>query len=106
MIMTQNRFWSGVVLGFAALSATVLLSQTAAPPQTEAFKSDEYLILGSPNRGAGEPMVFVNPKDSNNVVAVAMATLNHLPSGEGPLQRGGGVPGAGAGGRGTPNPAV
>jgi len=54
--MTQNRFWSAVVVGLTVVSATVLLSQTAAPPRTEAFKSDEYLLLGSPNRGAGEPM--------------------------------------------------
>ena len=49
--MTQNRFWSAVVVGLTVVSATVLLSQTAAPPRTEAFKSDEYLLLGSPNRG-------------------------------------------------------
>jgi len=86
--MTQNRFWSAVVVGLTVVSATVLLSQTAAPPRTEAFKSDEYLLLGSPNRGAGEPMVFVNPKDSKNIIVVAMATLNHLPTGESPVPRG------------------
>jgi len=86
--VTQNRFWSAVVLGLTVLSATVLLSQTAAPPPREAFKSDEYLLLGSPNRGAGEPIVFVNPKDSKNIIVVAMATLNHLPTGESPIPRG------------------
>ena len=82
MIITQSRSWSAVVYGLTALSTTVVLSQTAAPPQSEEFKSDEYLILGSPNRGAGEPMVFVNPKDSNNIIVVAMATLNRLPRGK------------------------
>src|SRR4051812_20586678 len=57
-----------------------------AQSQSEA-KSDEFLLLGSPNRGAGEPWVFVNPKDPNNIIVVAMATLNRLPSGETPLPR-------------------
>ena len=82
------------MFGVTTLSAAVLLSQTASPPQTEEFKSDEYLILGSPNRGAGEPMVVVNPKDSNNIIVVAMATLNRLPTGETPLPRGRGAAGA------------
>jgi len=30
-------------------------------------------------------MVFVNPKDSKNIIVVAMATLNRLPSGETPI---------------------
>jgi len=55
IIMTQNRLWSAVVLGFTALSATVLLSQTAAPPRAEAFKSDGFLLLGSPNREPCRP---------------------------------------------------
>ena len=94
MITNINRSWSAVVFGVTTLSAAVLLSQTASPPQTEEFKSDEYLILGSPNRGAGEPMVVVNPKDSNNIIVVAMATLNRLPTGETPLPRGRGAAGA------------
>ena len=94
MITNINRSWSAVVFGVTTLSAAVLLSQTASPPQSEEFKSDEYLILGSPNRGAGEPMVFVNPKDSNNIIVVAMATLNRLPTGETPLPRGRGAAGA------------
>ena len=108
MIITQSRSWSAVVYGLTALSATVVLSQTAAPPQSEEFKSDEYLILGGPNRGAGEPMVFVNPKDSNNIIVVAMATLNRLPTGETPLPRGGGrgAPGAPGAPRGAGAPGV
>jgi hypothetical protein len=70
------------VIGCAVLSASVLLSQPADAP-----KSDEYLILGDPNRGAGEPIVFVNPKDHNNIIVTAMATLNHLPTGESPIPK-------------------
>src|SRR3954451_23943998 len=104
MTIPQSRSWTAVVYGLTALSTTMVLSQSATPPRSEEFKSDEYLLLGSPNRGAGEPMVFVNPKDSNNIIVVAMATLNRLPTGETPLPRGG--PGApGAPGAPAPNPA-
>jgi hypothetical protein len=81
----MNRYYLHLwlVAGLTALSCTMLLSQTTEPP-----KSEEYLLLGSPNRGAGEPFVFVNPKDPNNIIVVAMATLNRLPTGEAPIPRG------------------
>ncbi|MEO8592387.1 MAG: sialidase family protein [Candidatus Solibacter sp.] len=76
--------WAG-----ATLTATLLPAQQAQQAQqANAPKSEEYLLLGSPNRGAGEPILFVNPKDPNNIIVVAMATLNRLPTGEGPLPRG------------------
>ena len=84
----------GAIPGAKVLSSTEWAARAASPSQSEEFKSDEYLILGSPNRGAGEPMVFVNPKDSNNIIVVAMATLNRLPTGETPLPRGRGAAGA------------
>lgn len=80
---TRNLLWPVLVAGAAFLSVTLLESQTANAP-----KSDEYLLLGSPNRGAGEPIIFVNPKDQNNIIVVAMATLNRLPTGELPIPRG------------------
>src|SRR4051795_10144079 len=79
----DRGYLPSILLGFGVLSASVLLSQTPAAP-----KSEEYLLLGSPNRGAGEPIIFVNPKDANNMIVVAMATLNRLPSGETPIPRG------------------
>lgn len=79
----HNRLLPAALIGFAALSATILLSQT-----TETPKSEEFLLLGSANRGAGEPIIFVNPKDSNNMIVAAMATLNRLPGGETPIARG------------------
>ena len=71
------------------LVASLILPVIFAYAQTdEAPKSDEYLLLGSANRGAGEPIIFVNPKDPNNIIVVAMATLNRLPTGETPIPRG------------------
>lgn len=57
----------------------------APPHNVSAPQSEEYLLLGSPNRGAGEPWVVVNPKDPQNILVVAMATLNRLPTGQSPL---------------------
>gem|GEM_PF-1111023 len=100
--MRRARFWIWVALSVCAiLVTTVLLAQQASQPQ---YQSEEYLLLGSPNRGAGEPFVFSNPKDRDNIIVAAMATLNRLPSGEAPLSGGmfggapGGAPGAAPGG--------
>jgi hypothetical protein len=71
-----------LLAGVFVMPKPLLHSQTGAQP-----KSDEYLLLGNVNRGAGEPIVFVNPKDPNNIIVTAMATLNRLPSGEVPIQR-------------------
>src|SRR3954468_23884587 len=79
------------IFGFMMLFAGVVFSAMALAQSAPEPKSEEYLLLGSPNRGAGEPMVFVNPKDPNNIIVVAMATLNRLPSGETPLPRGRGA---------------
>jgi hypothetical protein len=89
----QSGLWLTAVL---LLSCAMAFSQenreksmpSGASPSQSAKKlpSDEYLLLGNPNRGAGEPWVVVNPKDPNNILVVAMATLNRLPSGEGPIR--------------------
>ena len=75
---------------FRAMLATLgcMACVVAQTPANDAPKSEEFLLLGSPNRGAGEPIIFVNPKDSNNILVVAMATLNRLPTGETPIPRG------------------
>lgn len=74
-------FRLALLLGLAVLPG-MLQAQSGDEP-----KSEEYLLLGSPNRGAGEPIIFVNPKDPNNIIVTAMATLNRLPTGEVPISR-------------------
>ena len=54
-----------MLTGLALLSASALLAQPASAP-----KSDEFLLLGNVDRGAGEPIIFVNPKDANNMIVV------------------------------------
>jgi hypothetical protein len=40
--------------------------------------SPKYLLLGNANRGAGEPMVAVDPTNPNNIIAVAMGSVQQL----------------------------
>ena len=40
--------------------------------------SDEYLLLGNVTRGAGEPMVAVDPTNPNNIIAVAMGNIQQV----------------------------
>jgi hypothetical protein len=78
--MRGRKFWLVVVsTGVAMLLTAVVSSQTPDAP-----KSEEYLILGDANRGAGEPMIAVNRKDPNNILIGAMASLHRLPDGEVP----------------------
>src|SRR3569833_3679015 len=79
----------------AKLRATVLtalivfcFSTSIQSQPTAETRYDEYLLLGNADRGAGEPWVVVNPRDPNNIIVVAMATLNRLPGGEIPIPRG------------------
>ena len=48
-----------------------------APAPT--WKTEEYLLLGDANRGAGEPMIAVDPTNPKNIVVDAMASLQQLP---------------------------
>jgi len=59
----------------------LLLMGVAAQAQSQAmstFKSEEYLLLGSATRGAGEPMLAVDPTNPENIVVVAMGSLHRL----------------------------
>jgi hypothetical protein len=49
-----------------------------ARAQTPAFPSDEYLLLGDATRGAGEPMIAVDPTNPKNIIAVAMGNMQRL----------------------------
>ena len=52
-----------------------------ADAPTPAFTSDEYLLFGNATRGAGEPMVAVDPVDPRHIIVVAMGNL-HLIDGK------------------------
>src|SRR3989442_1645338 len=65
-------------LAVAALAGSTMLAQRGqrgGPSPLPAYKSEEYLLLGDSVRGAGEPMIAVDPVDPKNIIAVAMGNL-------------------------------
>ena len=67
-----------------ALATGVLWAQRGGGGPAEPTplpKSEEYLLFGNALRGAGEPMVAVDPVDPRHVIAVAMGNL-HLIDGK------------------------
>lgn len=45
---------------------------------TTSYKGEEFLLIGNAVRGAGEPVIAINPTDPNNIIVGAMANLNHV----------------------------
>lgn len=46
--------------------------------QATSYKGEEFLLIGSATRGAGEPIIAINPKDPNNIIVGAMANLHYV----------------------------
>lgn len=78
------------VVSFAARFALVALPICAqrGAPSPEKPISEEYLLLGNSTRGAGEPMVAVDPSDPRHIIAVAMGNLQLLPGYRPPVTAG------------------
>src|ERR1039457_6899625 len=78
----KHMWWflmCGVLLVIAALTQHSLwLRAQNVPPATSAYPSEEYLLLGDATRGAGEPMLAVDPTNPKNIIAVAMGNLHRL----------------------------
>jgi len=53
--------------------------QQERPDRTDgAARLDEYLLIGDAVRGAGEPVIAINPKDPNNIIVGAMANRHFV----------------------------
>jgi len=65
--------WTGIAT-WAQRAGGAGANQAAAP----VFKSEEYLLFGNANRGAGEPMIAVDPTNPKNMIAVAMGSIQQL----------------------------
>src|SRR5438445_2985082 len=65
-----------ILLGWTALHPSILESQGQGP--MAASKFEEYLVMGDPARGSGEPQIAVNPTNSKNIVITGMASLHRL----------------------------
>jgi hypothetical protein len=61
------------ILTCVAVSLIALASLHAQVPVSE-----EYLLMGDATRGAGEPMIAVDPTNPKNIVAVAMGNLQQI----------------------------
>ncbi len=65
----------------AAALAAVILSGQQPPRRSTASRSaptEEFLLLGDATRGAGEPMVAVDPTNPDHVIVVAMSSVQQL----------------------------
>ena len=58
--------------------ALVLCTVAAGAQPRNPGKSEEYLLLGNATRGAGEPMLAVDPTNPENIVVIAMGNLHRL----------------------------
>src|SRR5439155_20728121 len=74
---------AGLLIAAAATSAILAQGggQRGAQVPIPTYKSEEYLLLGNAMRGAGEPMVAVDPSDPKNMIVVATGNL-HQPEGK------------------------
>jgi hypothetical protein len=62
-----------------ALAGAVLWAQASGKAASPV--SEEYLLMGNVTRGAGEPMIAVDPTNPKNIVAVSMGNLQQLATG-------------------------
>lgn len=46
--------------------------------QATSYKGEEFLLIGSAVRGAGEPVIAINRNDPNNIIVGAMANDNYV----------------------------
>jgi len=69
---------AGFGLALAAAAAGGQRPAGPAPPPEAEPKSEEYLLLGNATRGAGEPMIAVDPTDPRHMIVVAMGNLQQL----------------------------
>lgn len=45
---------------------------------TTSYKGEEFLLIGNAVRGAGEPVIALNPKNPNNIIVGAMANNHYV----------------------------
>jgi hypothetical protein len=79
----MNKWKNGLLTGAAVGIVVVFLAHPTSSiaqnsPPAPVFASDEYLLLGDATRGAGEPMIAVDPTNPKNIIAVAMGNLQRL----------------------------
>lgn len=46
--------------------------------QQTSYKGEEFLLIGNANRGGGEPVIAIDPKNPDNIIVGAMANLHYV----------------------------
>jgi hypothetical protein len=78
---------SGLYVGIVALVAVLAGNNLASGQkpvtglpvnQTTSYKGEEFLLVGSASRGAGEPIITIDPKDPNTILVGVSANLHKV----------------------------
>ena len=80
--MKYTKWLIGVVAVFLLVIVAVNAQQAAIDlpvDTTTSYKGEEFLLIGNAVRGAGEPVIAINPKNPNNIIVAAMANLHYVP---------------------------
>jgi hypothetical protein len=80
--MNRRRWLFAGAAAFILAVVAVNAQQAAGdlPVNTNtSYKGEEFLLLGNAVRGAGEPMIAINPKNPNNIIVAGMANLHYVP---------------------------
>lgn len=79
--MSLTKLFSAAVAGCALAAGTIATAQRASTlpvDATTSHKGEEYLLIGDAVRGAGEPVIAINPKDPDNIIVGAMTNLHFV----------------------------
>src|SRR6516225_6799671 len=95
-LTSKRKILFGAAAAVLSMAAWGQDAPSAAPggrggrggPPPERPVTEEYLLLGNSTRGAGEPMVAVDPTDPRHIIAVAMGNLQILPGYKPPVTAG------------------
>ena len=74
-------FGVAVLIAFFAANTPAIAQQpvTNLPVnQATSYKGEEFLLIGSANRGAGEPIIAISPKDPNIIIVGAMCNRHYI----------------------------
>ena len=78
--MTHKKWlFAGVPAFLAVFAANGQGPATDLPVnQATSYKGEEFLLIGDAIRGAGEPVIVINPKNPNNIIVGAMANQHYV----------------------------
>lgn len=78
----ERLFWA--VAAFLALLGGSIAANGQQPitdlpvNQATSYKGEEFLLIGSATRGAGEPIIVIHPKNPDIILVGAMANLHQV----------------------------